>query len=207
MNTHLYVDVALEGNSEGPMTKDRVRQRTVYLVTAGLVACMIAGFAMAQFSTGGVNKAQQGSQTTTVEPIAGLSFISTNLTELSNSPTATCTSGASPCDLSSGSYASCVGGFSSALTCGVTDFVEQINLTTTLTALPANANVELTVFVTGTPTGMSSPVTVACPGTYYAEPTGLPSSPSVITLDFDIGSVASGGPGAVSSVTVIGNVL
>ena len=188
------------------MTKDRVRQKTVYLVTAGLVACMIAGFAMAQFSTGGVNKAQQGSQTTTVEPIAGLTFVSTNLTELSSSPTSTCTS-STPCDLSTGSYASCVGGFSSTLTCSVTDFVEQVNLTTTSTALPSNVNVELTVFVTGTPTGASSPVTIACPGTYYNEPTGLPTSPSVITLDFDIGSVASGGPGSITSVTVIGNVL
>ena len=188
------------------MTKERVRQRTVYLVTAGLVACMIAGFAMAAFSTGGVNKAQQGSQTTTVEPIAGLSFVSTNLTELSSSPTSACTSGA-PCDLSTGSYASCVGGFSSSLTCGVTDFIEQVNLTTTSTALPANANVQLTVFVTGTPTGASTPITVACPGTYYNEPTGAPTTASVITLDFDIGSVASGGPGSVTSVTVIGNVL
>lgn len=188
------------------MTRERVRQRTVYLVTAGLVACMIAGFAMAQFSTGGVNKAQQGSQTTTVEPIAGLSFVSTNLTELSSAPAAACTSGA-PCDLSTASYASCVGGFALSLTCGVTDFVEQINLTTTSTALPANANVELTVFVTGTPDGASTPVTVACLGTYYDEPTGAPTPANFITLDFDIGSVASGGPGSVTSVTVIGNVL
>lgn len=186
------------------MASSRVRQRTVYLVTAALVACLIGGYAMAAFSTGGVNHSQQGSQTTTVGPIEGLTFVSTNLTEISISPSATCPSTA-PCDLSTSGFASCVGGFAVSLTCGVTDFVEEINLTTTTSSLPGT--VQLTVFVTGTPTGDSSPITVACPSTYYLESTGAPTTASTITLDFDVGSVALGGPGAVTSVTVIGNVL
>lgn len=162
---------------------------------------------MAAFSTGGINQTQQGSQTTTVGPIQGLTWVSTNLTELTAPNLVACPS-SGPCDLSVGSYASCVGGFSPSLTCASTDFVEQINLTTVIgVSLPAPPEmVQLTVFVTGTPIGDTSPITVACLSTYYEESTGSPVSLHTLALDFDVGSITTG-PGLVTSVTVIGNVL
>lgn len=196
------------------MGSDRVRQRTVYWVTAALVACLIGGYAMAAFSTGGINTTQQGSQTTTVGPIQGLTWLSTNLTELTTAQASgNCVSG-SPCDLSpggsAGSFRSCVGGFSvsgTPLACAATDFVEQVNLTTNANGIPPPPSmVQLTVFVTGTAPGGTSAVTVACLSTYYEESTGAPTVASTITLDFDVGSISTG-PGLVTSVTVIGNVL
>lgn len=188
------------------MAMARVRQRTVYWVTAALVACMIGGYTMAALTTGGVNTTQQGSQTTTVIPIAGLSWVSTNLTEIVTAPTNACNS-LPACDLSTASYNTCVGGFAGTTSCAQTDYAELITLETNSAAIPIGHYAQLTVFVTGTPVnGVTT--TVATSPVYYQESTGSPSPTTYdIYLYFDIGSVALGGPGYVTSVTVIGNVI
>ncbi len=187
------------------MAMGRVRQRSVYWVTAALVACMIGGYTMAALSTGGMNTSQQGSQTTTVIPIAGISWLSTNLTEIATSPPNACA--AEPgCDLSVNSYYTCVGGFSTPTTCPQTDYAELIILNTTSVGIPAGHYLALTVFVTGTPVG-GSPTTAPSSPAYYHESSGAPTPSNDIYLYFDIGSVALGGPAIVTSVTVIGNVI
>lgn len=183
----------------------RVRQRSVYWVTAALVACMIGGYTMAALSTGGVNTTQQGSHTTTVIPIAGISWLSTNLTEIATAPPNACTP-APGCDLSVSTYYTCVGGFPATTTCAQTDYAELIILNTTSVGIPLGHYLQLTVFVTGTPVGGTATTQASSPA-YYYESVGAPSPSNDIYLYFDIGSVALGGPAAVTSVTVIGNVV
>jgi hypothetical protein len=190
------------------MTNKRFRQRSVYLVTAALVACLVGGFALAaSFSIGGQNTAYQGSQTTTVSAIAGLQYSSTNLFELGASVVNSACTVATPCDMTAGSTVDCVAGFSPTTSCVATDFVEVVNLTTLPpTQFPgASHEVRLMLFVTGTPAGGSSQVTVVSGSFYYTEP-AAPATAYTITLDFDVGSISSG-PGTVNTVTVIGNSL
>jgi hypothetical protein len=186
------------------MSKERFRQRAVYWVTAALVASLVGGFALAAtFTTGGQNNAYQGSQTTTIQGVAGLSYVSTNLIELSGNVVNTTCSLASPCDVSAGTAVDCAGGLGVVTGCLATDFIEQVNLTTIVgTQFPGSHEVKLTLFVTGTPAGGSSE-TVASASLYYTESV-VPGTAYVVTLDFDVGSISTG-PGLIQTVTVIGN--
>jgi hypothetical protein len=185
------------------MAMGKVRQRTVYWVTAGLVACMISGFAMATvFSTGGSNTTYQGSQTTTVDAVTGLQYSSTNLMELASATgPAGCSSG-SPCNVATAGVTVCTGGFTGSTSCAAQDFVQQVNLTT-IASTQFPGTVQLTLFVTGTPAGGSGTTTVATSSFYFTE-SAAPSSPTTITLDFDVGTSTTG-PGTVTSVTVTAN--
>jgi hypothetical protein len=192
------------------MTKERVKQRTVYLVTAGLIACLVSGFALAaSFATGGQNTVYQGSQHTTVNPsVPGLNYTSTNLTVVDVAPDAasSCSVSSAPCSVQTTGLTICVGGFSGSTGCASLDFIEQVNFTTVVGTEFAGTHhtVGLQLFVTGTPVGGSS-TTVEATTVYFSE-TGAPSSQVTISLDFDIGTV-SGGPGTVQYVTVVGNAL
>jgi len=179
----------------------RTRQRTVYLVTAVIVASMIGGFALATMSLGGVSQSYQGSQTTTVTPIQGLTWLYTNLSEVAGSsavPTQ-CTHLATSCNVATSGYTVCAGSFNASL-CDPNDFVEQVTLSVS-SSVPFPGTVALTVYVSGTPIGGSFSTFVG-PTLYFSE-SALPSATETVVLDFDIGATPTG-PGAVTSVSVIG---
>ena len=184
----------------------KTSQRIVYLVTAAIVVSMIGGFALATFQLGGqTNASYQGSQTTHITPLPGLSWVSTDLTVVPNSVTYdTCgASSAAACDVTSTAQILCVGSFN-ATQCAPSDFVEQVTLTTVVSTLfygtTGPVTVVLTTFVTGTPS-VGTQGTYAGPAVYFTE-SAAPTSAVNIVLDFDIGA-ASTGPGQVSSVSVV----
>jgi hypothetical protein len=172
----------------------RVSQKVVYAATAAIVLSMIGGFAMASLSLGGTNTNYQGSQTTTVASVAGLTWTSTNLEELSAAVTNTTCSSGSPCSVTSAGATDCIGGFTSPVACASGDFVEAVTLTTIAgTAFPGT--VQVTVYVTGT-SG-----TVAGTTFYYTQ-TSTSNTAQTIVQYFDVGT-ASSGPGMVSTVSVV----
>lgn len=183
----------------------RTSQRTVYLVTAAIVASMVGGFALADMTLGGgTNTSYQGSQTTTVSPMPGLTWLYTNVSVVAGTTGSslpnTCTVLLTACDVSSTGITACVGSFSGSA-CSAGDFAENVTLSVNITiAFPGT--VALTMYVTGTPFGASVPGTFTGPTSYFAESTGHPSVAENIVLVFDIGTI-SHGPGAVTSVSVI----
>ena len=183
----------------------KISQRAVYLVTAAIVASMIGGFALAQLQLGQTNNSYQGSQTTNVTPLPGLTWVSTQLTVIPSGTTFTSGCGgsaATACNVDSTPALLCAGTFD-ASPCVAGDFVEQVTLTT-VTATPFYGSaypvtVFLTAFVTGTPVGGTQ-------GTYAGTPlyfTETASNTAVnIVLDFEVG-INSTGPGAVTSISVV----
>jgi len=184
----------------------RKSQRAVYLVTAAIVASMVAGFALAELQLGQINASYQGSQTTRVSPLDGLQWDFTALTDVNTSTAwaAPCGSSATlACDVTSVSKAVCAGGFP-GLVCNQGDFIEEVNLTTIAAEnFTGGASypvvVSLTVFVTGTPFGSPTAATYAGSPIYFTEKT-TGNTAAYIALDFDIGTIA---PGSVTSVSVI----
>jgi len=184
----------------------KVSQRAVYLVTTAIVVAMVGGFALATMALGGTNPSYQGSQTTTVTPLKGLTWDFTALTEVNvTTPWAlSCgSSAATPCDVTNVGKTVCAGSFTATL-CAQGDFIEEVNLTTVTglsfiggTTYPVI--VSFTVIVTGTPFGGSQ-------GTYAGSPiyfTETASNTAVnIALDFDVGAIPNG-PGMVTSISVI----
>jgi len=179
----------------------KVSQRAVYLVTAVIVASMVGGFALATMTLGGgTNTSYQGSQTTTVTSVNGLTWLYTNASAIEGASAVTnpCTVLATACSVQSAGYTICAGGFTGSTGCNSGDFVEQVTLTTVAnTAFPAT--VAVTVYVTGTPVGLSA-ATFSGPTAYFTDTTG--NTAQLIVLDFDIGTITSG-PGSVTSVSVI----
>jgi hypothetical protein len=183
-------------------------QRAVYLVTAAIVASMVAGFALAQLSLGQNNTSYQGSQTTTVSPLNGLKWDFTALTVVNASTQWAVPCGSSAvlaCDVTTVSKAVCAGGFT-GLACGQGDFIEEVNLTTEAaknftggTTYPVV--VSLTVYVTGTPIGGTFGTYAGSP--FYFKETAT-NTAAYIALDFDIGtSEPAVAIGSVTSVSVI----
>lgn len=194
--------------------KSKVSQRTVYLVTAVIVASMVSGFALAALGLGQTNTSYQGSQTTSVTHLQGLTWDFTALTVVNTSTQIAACSALIPsaaCDVASYPKTVCAGSFDGSM-CASGDFIEQVNLTTggstgTLPLYPTTTYpilVILTVYVTGTP---SSGTDSGVAGTYagsplYFEDSAAPTGPVSIALDFDIGVIPFG-PGGVTSVSVI----
>jgi len=177
----------------------RVPQRTVYLVTAAIVVAMVGGFALAQISTGGVNTSYQGSQTTTVSAVQGLSYVSTDLIELGATVVPTTCSQGSPCSVTTVGAIDCAGGFTGSTGCAATDYVEQVTITTDA-GVAFVGTVTLTLYVSGTPVG-GSYATFTGTSFYYTQ-VSTGNSAQDIVIDFDTGTATSG-PGAVATVSVI----
>jgi len=188
----------------------KVSQRVVYLVTAAIVASMVGGFALAQLQLGQTNNSYQGSQTTTVTPLPGLSWQFTALSQVNVSTLTTLIScgqtAAAACSVGTAPAMVCAGTFPGAVTpCHSGDFIEQVNLTTLAatpffgTAYPVT--VSLTVAVTGTPFG-GTQGTYQGPTIWFTEVGPLTNSAESIALLFDIGQIQNG-PGSVTSVSVI----
>lgn len=177
----------------------RTPQRTVYLVTAALVLAMVGGFALAQISIGQTNTSYQGSQTTTVLAVPGLTYVSTNLVELSAGVTNTTCSQGAPCSVTNAGATDCAGGFTGTVGCMATDYVEQVTITTVANTAFAGT-VTLTLYVTGVPVHGTA-ATFTGTSFYYTQ-TSSANGAQLVVIDFDIGD-ASSGPGAVSTVSVI----
>lgn len=181
----------------------KVSQRVVYLVTAAIVASMVAGFTLAQMSIGATNTSYQGSQTTTVSPVPGLTWVNTSLTELTTAQVAGLTTGCTvpgACDVTTTvpavhSFSVCAGAVS-PLTCAASDFVENVTLSVGTVAFPVNT-VALTMYVTGPVLG-----TLVGPTFYFTELNLGPSPAQTIVLYFDVGTTVTG-PGVVTSVSVV----
>ena len=173
--------------------------------TAAIVASMVAGFALAELQLGQTNISYQGSQTTKVAPLMGLQWDFTALTDVNVSTPFALPCGSTAalaCVVTSVPKTVCAGGFPT-LTCSQGDFIEEVNLTTiTGENFTGGTNypviVTLTVFVTGTPFGASTPATYAGSPIYFTE--AATNTAAYIALDFDIGTVA---PGSVTSISVI----
>jgi len=177
----------------------RTTQRTVYLVTAAIVVAMVGGFALASITTGQVNTSYQGSQTTTVDPVAGLSYVSTQLAMLTADVVSTACTALAPCSVTSAGATDCAGGFTGSTTCAATDYVEEVNLTTDASTAFVGT-VTLTVYVTGTPVGGALATFAGTPFHYTQTSTTNGAEP--IVIDFDVGT-ATTGPGAVATISVI----
>jgi len=171
----------------------KAQRRAIYVAMGLTVLALTGGYALASVSLGQGNGVQQGSQTTTISPVTGLSWVSTELA-LGNSaePNSTCTL-ASPCDVSSHPVYDCAGGYGSFNGCSSTDWVEQVTLTT-VNNVALNGTVNLTLYVTiggFTYTGTSF---------FYKD--ASPNPPEPIIQDFGVGDLSSG-PGAVTSVSLV----
>ncbi|HYA70891.1 MAG TPA: hypothetical protein VEH28_05950 [Thermoplasmata archaeon] len=188
----------------------KVTQRAVYLATAAIVVAMVGGFALATMALGGTNPSYQGSQTTNVTSLPGLTWLATKLSAVNTTTayTTPCTTAATACIITTTAGATlCVGSFTGAYgtaSCGSGDFVEEVTLTTVANALfyggTGPVTITLTTYVTGTPVGGTAG-TYAGPAFFLTE-NAAPTAAQHIVLDFDIG-ISSAGPGAVSTISVV----
>ncbi len=179
----------------------RMPQRTVYLVTAAIVAALVGGFALAQISTGGTNTSYQGSQTTTVSAVPGLTYVSTDLVALSANVVSTACTSIAPCSVTSTGATDCAGGFTGSTSCLQNDYAEEVSITTVANTAFVGT-VSLTLYVTGTPVGGSAGTYVGT--TFFYTQTSATNTAQPIVIYFDIGTAISG-PGVVGTVTVIAN--
>ena len=174
----------------------KTQRKVVYAAMGLAVLAMTSGYALADLSLGNAGTpAQQGSQTTQITAVAGLSYSETELTMMPNGFTNTTGCATSPgCSVATASVTTCVGltgGSSSA--CAQGDFAEVVVLTTA-PSTPFSGTVTVTMSVStalGTSTGVPQ---------YYTNAGG--TSAETISLYFDIGT-AAGGPEAITSVTVV----
>lgn len=191
----------------------RMSQRTVYVLTAVIVASMVAGFTVADLSlNGSVNTSNQGSQTTLVLSVPGLTWVGTNLTVIPSSgfgsQATVCTPSTAPCEVTAASapgYMVCAGGFPGSVGCAASDFVEQVNLLVSPTRAFPLLPIALTVYVTGSPVGSVATSTWAGNTSYFDEGTVSAVAPGVtesILIDFDIG-MADTGPGSISVISLV----
>jgi len=171
---------------------------------------MIGGFALAQIQLGQTNNSYQGSHTTNVTPLPGLTWLYTNISAVDHTVVFTppCEKLTSACDVTGNPALLCVGSYSASL-CAAGDFVEQVSLTTVAgTAFYASGTfpitVALTVYVTGTPVnGPDNGIFGTYTGpTFYLTETAAPVNAENVVLDFDVG-LSSTGPGGVTSVSVV----
>jgi len=178
----------------------KTQRRAIYAAMALTVVALTGGFTLASVQLGQSNSIQQGSQTTTVSQVTGVTWVSTTLVYSTgiSSPTS-CVSG-SPCSVTSAGATDCAGGLVST-TCAAGDWIEQVNLTTVLnTAFVGNAGgttntLMVTLYVT---TGSGTTVGT----TFYYQQSSSTNSPKTILQDYDITS-ASGGPSLITSVSVV----
>jgi len=172
----------------------KTRRTAVYAAMGLTVLALTGGFALANIQLGQSNTTQQGSQSTVITSVSGLSWTSTSLVVLeANVVNSSCGNPLSPCSVMGSPVTDCVGGLAGSTGCQIGDFVEQVVLTTTANT-PLTAPVHITLYV--------EILGAVYPGAtfYYTDSAGNPAQ--TITQDFDIGN-ATNGPAFVSEVTVI----
>lgn len=176
----------------------RAGRRAIYAAMALTVLAMTGGYALANVSLGSpANQAEQGAHSTSITPVAELTWASTTLTGLNASVgnTSGCAS-TTGCDVSSKNATFCDGSTHSGKWCASGDYVEEVVLNTTMGhALAGKVTLRLFLSTTnGTYTGAQFNITNSA--------TGSLDSDEPIAIDFDVGS-SLGGPAVVTDVTVI----
>ncbi len=175
----------------------RTSRKAIYASMALAFVALVGGFAAASVQLGQHSNSYQGSQTTTVSAVTGITWNSTSLGMLGSTLTNTTCSEGHACNVTSAGATDCAGGVLGHSGCLAGDFVEQVTLNTVVdTAFPGNGTLEITVYVTTT--GGTTP---GIPY-YYSQTSDTNAASEPIVQDFDIGSTASG-PATVTSVTVI----
>lgn len=176
----------------------KTQRRAIYVAMGLTVLALVGGFTLANLSLGSSsNSSQQGSHTTTVTPVTGLTWNSTELGMLAGSVTNTsgCATPAG-CDVSTSNATVCAGSVHAGTWCLQSDFVEQVALNTTADQ-PLSGTLQLTVYVSAGGT------------TYVGETFSFTNSGSnhrqFIFVDFDIGTQSSG-PAMVTDVTIVATV-
>lgn len=178
----------------------RTQRKAIYAAMGLTVLALTSGFALASVSLGSSPvTSEQGSRTTTVTSVTGLSMLGeANLTVVNatvyNGLT-NCHGGA--CDVTDGGVASCVGALDGLSHCAVGDYIEQINSTTTM-AVPFSGTVAMTMYVTAG--GVTTPGWTE----YYTDSGSAVSE--TISQDFTVGTSATG-PMAVTDVTIVAEVV
>ncbi len=173
----------------------KAQRRAIYAAMGLTVLALIGGFTLASLSLGGpASSSEQGSHTTDVTGVQGLSWTATDLNMTAGAVTNTSGCAASSgCDVSTQSAVVCAGSTHTGPWCNASDFVEQVVLTTTFhQSLGGVANITL-FLVTSTESYAGE--------TFYFTDSST-NSIETITLDFDIGT-ASSGPASVTDVTVV----
>lgn len=172
--------------------------RTAIYVAMGLtVLALIGGFTLASLTLGSApTQGQQGSHTTSIGPVTGLTWVSTTVVVLANPASdLECLQG-SPCNVGTGTVtpAACAGG-EPGLQCDPGDFAENVTLATTAGA-PFSGTLEITLYVTNATNGQIYTGTTF----YYTDSPGTAAAD--IWQVFDIGT-SFHGPNPVSAVTVV----
>ena len=172
----------------------KTQRKVVYAAMGLAVLAMTSGYALADLSLGNAGTpAQQGSETTQITSVAGLTYSETALTMISGFTNDTGCATSPGCSVASASVTTCVGltgGSTSA--CASGDFAEVVVLTTA-PSTPFSGTVTVTMSVS---TALGT--TIGAPQ-YYTNAGGTAQS---ISLYFDIGT-AAGGPESITSVTVV----
>ena len=176
----------------------KTQRKAIYVAMGLTVLALVGGFSVATLSLGASSNAeQQGSHTTSVTSVTGLSWNATTFTELPTAVTNTSGCSTAPgCDVSTSGATVCVGQVAGAGWCGATDFVEQVTLNTTA-GTPFSGMVNITLYVT------AGGVTYTSATFHYKDSSG--NSRELINEDFDIGTTSTG-PAMVTDVTVIATV-
>jgi hypothetical protein len=180
------------------VTTGKVKWRVpAYVAAAVAVATALAGFALGSISIGGSHAIQQGSETSTISPVEGLTWESTTLVQEASISNTNCVS--SPgCSLDAASAIWC------GNPCGNSnDYFEQVIFGvdaggTAIICGTADTTVSISLSYT-----VGSTVTAQTPGYFYD--TSAASGSTTITLYIDITS--GGAPQAVTQVTTIANCL
>ncbi len=173
----------------------KTQRRVIYAATALAVLSLIGGYAVADFSTGStVSTTAQGSSTTNIGQIPGLSPDGTYLVMAESNATGNCVSTA--CDVSTTSITICAGGIQTT-TCP-NQWVEQIAFFTTAST-PFGGIVKLQVYVTSE-------------GQVYSGPVELVKDSAgnmqvYFFLDFNIENSVTNGTLPVTSVSVTANLV
>lgn len=176
----------------------KTQRRAIYAAMGLTVLALTGGFALATVSIGSVHTSQQGSDTTNVQGVAGLSYSSAMLVVSNGSPvinTTGCTQ-AVPCVVTHSDSVMCVGGTGASTNCAIGEFVEQITLTTTA-GTPLSGELSLVVYL-GDGVSIFTGATL-----HYTDAAG--NTQQSIVQDFDLGPV-TGTPTAVSTVSIVANV-
>jgi len=155
---------------------------------------LTGGFALGEIQLGQTNLVQQGSQTSTIGPVAGLVLEAQVVVALSGGsmPLSACPR-SSPCNVTGSNVTTCAGELPGLPPCQDDSWFEQTSLSTQASD-PFCGTVELAVSVTSNGTLAS--------GTprYFTDARG--NSPQTLQLEFGIGNASAPEPVSATSLAV-----
>ncbi len=176
----------------------RVPRRTVYAVTGLALLALISGYALATLTLAPSIGVQQGSQTSTISSVVGLTFNGTQLVDLANAVANRTCSSTDPCSVESQNATDCAGGVSGATGCVAGDWVEEVSLETSASQRFTASNAEVCLTVDVVVNGTTET------GTTFCYTNAAPAFAESIEIFYGVGA-PSASPESVSSVTVVAN--